>query len=333
MTGCPLNEPELREFAKLPNPARTKEIIGFLREKAGLPPLKPEQLNLLDIDDKDTSPKALKGVPSPFNFQLTSRGTISIAENSANWPVLPQPSSAKDHEQRLEACKMVATDLIEELQRGAYQARREYLASLQKYEARLPSGSNEGNILLADAAARTLRNLFAAEVDILSPAFSSALKTFLEQHIGLRTFYPEIASFYSDVQDGRLSAPLPIDAVDGFVKGVQQYTPTVFEPDVIEALDETGEIPVSISQAGAGSAEGTASISPPPDPLGEVEPKKARDVAVAGVINKLWEVFTSSEKLNKSIEAWIKASQTLGPYAKTVLRWLETFLQSGNHHP
>jgi hypothetical protein len=273
--------------------------------------------------------KALENVPSPFDFSLTAQGTISVEESSTNWPTLPLSTSLRDHEQRLEACHIVANDIIEELDNGAYQARHQYLTSLKKYATRLPTQAGDGNILLADAAARTLRTLFAAEQDILSPAFASSLKTFLEQHIGLRAFYPEIASFYSDVQDGKLSSPLPLDAVDVFVQGVQEYTPTIFDPSVADAIGETAEVEGAVSiSVGDKSQLPPSHVTPPPDPLGEIEPRKARDFALASTINKLWKIFNSADKINNAIGAWIAAGDKLGPPAKAIIKWLYEYVNS-----
>jgi hypothetical protein len=74
---------------------------------------------------------------------------------------------------------------------------------------------------LADAEARRVRDLWVNDLDSISAGLASLLKIFLEQHIGLRPYYPEIEKFYRDVQTGRIETPLPQDAVDGFVKGVR----------------------------------------------------------------------------------------------------------------
>jgi hypothetical protein len=97
-----------------------------------------------------------------------------------DWPVFPQPSSEKDHRDRLETCRILARDILAALRAQKYQVRGEYADGLANYESRLPNGPGEGNVLLADAEARTLRELFAAEANVLSFGFAAKLKTLLE---------------------------------------------------------------------------------------------------------------------------------------------------------
>src|SRR4030095_7556071 len=112
------------------------------------------------------------------------------------------------HANRLDACRTLSGDLAHALSAKKYNARSDYAETLGKYAQRLPQQPGDGNILLADAAARTLRDMFAAEVDILPIGLAAGLKTLLEQHIGLRVYYPEIEQFYRDVQTGHIEAPL-----------------------------------------------------------------------------------------------------------------------------
>jgi hypothetical protein len=100
--------------------------------------------------------------------------------------------------------------------------------------------------VLSDAAATELRNLFAAETDILSPAIASRLKTWLEHHMALRPFYPEIERFYAAAAQGRLIVPLPMDAVEGFTNIVTSNTPRFFEPNVIEGLTKAERPPLNV---------------------------------------------------------------------------------------
>ncbi|TPV97888.1 MAG: hypothetical protein USCAAHI_02689 [Beijerinckiaceae bacterium] len=122
-----------------------------------------------------------------------------------------------------------------------WNARPDYAETLDQYVAYLPVQSEEGNFLLADAEARVIRSMFAAEAKILPVPLATNLKVFLEQHIGLRSYYPETEDFYESVRSGHLEAPLPIDAVEGFILGVRDNTPTVFEPNVSQALEEVAQ--------------------------------------------------------------------------------------------
>jgi hypothetical protein len=105
-----------------------------------------------------------------------------------------------------------------------------YAEILDQYVAHLPNQLEEGNFLLADAKARIIRSMFAAEQDSLPVPVAAELKVLLEQHIGLPAYYPATEDFYESVRSGYLERPLPIDATEGLIQGVRDYTPTFFEP-------------------------------------------------------------------------------------------------------
>src|SRR5262249_47905525 len=150
-----------------------------------------------------------------------------------------------------------------------------------------------GNILLSDAAARELRNLFAAEADILSAAIASRLKTWLEQHMALRPFYPEIQRFYAAAAQGRLTAPLPMDAVEGFTNLVKGNTPRFFEPNVIEGLTKTERPPLGVVSPQVEYSGAEMAILPPNDPLDAPSPHRTHSFSVASTINSLTKVALS----------------------------------------
>jgi hypothetical protein len=279
---------------------------------------------------KYSPPPPLPDIPSALGFGWTDAGTIVIVSSSANWPVFPLPKSEKDHRNRLEACRTLAEDLVLALNAQVYQVRSEYSHCLKRYSSRLPINSGDGNILLADAEARTLRTLFAADANILAAGFASQLKTFLEHHIGLRPYYPEIEKFYRDVQSGRIETPLPQDAVDGIVKGIKANTPIVFDPSVSAAIEGAAQPAPSVGKPSADElpAPDPNQVTPPADPLKELDPKKARDFTFGGIVNALWKVFLEGEKVPKAGEGWNTAANTLQPYVAAILEWLKSFTGS-----
>ncbi len=276
--------------------------------------------------EKYQPPKPLADIPSAFGFGWTDAGTIRIVSSPANWPVFPLPTSERDHRDRLEACRILAQDMISALKARRYQTRGEFLEGLEKYAFRLPQAPGDGNILLADAEARTLRNLFAAEGQILSPGFAARLKTFLEQHIGLRPFYPEVGKFYRDVQSGRIEMPPPQDAVEGFIKGVQDHTPSVFDPSVTGAVEVCAQPAPEIAPPGQRPPADPSQPEPPADPLKELDPKKAHDFTFGGVVNALWKVYLEGDKVPKAAEGWKKAGDALQPFVEPILKWLRSFM-------
>lgn len=270
-------------------------------------------------------PKSLSGVPSVFGYGWSESRTIVVRPSSADVPRFPFPSSERDHAHRLGACRVLAEDLIADLRRQCWNVRDDYRLELKKYVDRLPDAANGGSILLADAAARSLRDLFAAEVDILPPPLGARLKTVLEQHMGLRPYYPEIEIFYRDVQAGHLNAPLPLDAVEGVVRAVQKHTPDIFDPSVVSAIDE-GSRPARTFVHEESKATPVAQPAPPRDPLGELDISKAHDFQVAGIVNNLWRVFAAGEKIHNAGGAWRATYDALAPPVGQVLNWLRSFL-------
>jgi hypothetical protein len=329
--GCPIDNVELRGIGRDPNPRRTTQSIALVRRISG------EADHEVDAESQSESPdvEPIENIPSPFTFQLSVKGTIAVTASPGNFPFLPHKTSQRDHGKRLNACRTLADDLISDLSASTFNVRSDYKSSLQKYSTRLPTQDGDGNILLADAEARTLRSLFAAEAPILPPGFGSKLKTFLEHHIGLRVFYTEIASFYHDVQTGRIEAPLPLDAIDGVIEGVRNFTPEVFEKSVGEAL-ETGTETLPTVQAIPAAEMPPADPNqplPPRDPLGEVDAQKAKEFATAGVVNNLWKAFRAGEKVYKALDGWMKAGEALRPHVQSILHWLSHFSPHGGGPP
>ena len=271
----------------------------------------------------------VEGVHAPLSFAWSDALRITVVSGTANWPVLPLPSSERDHAQRLDTSHTLARDLAKALAGGKYNAREEYGEALRLYDERLPTKLREGNILLADAEARTLRQLFAAETSILPVPFAARLKILLEQHIGLRVFYPEIARLYSDVKTGTIETPLPQDAVDGFMEGVHANTPEIFDPSVTTAVAEVATPPPAVTQLEDAPPIEPSTPMPPPDPLGELDPHKTRAYSIAGTINELWKAFRQGETIVKDSKAWYEAYVYLSEKVGPVLDWLRHFFSDG----
>jgi hypothetical protein len=277
----------------------------------------------------------IDNVPSPITFDISKVGTIILASNQGGLPVFTRHATAEDHAKLLDVAISLARDLVKDLGARKYQARSDYQECLQKYCERLPARPSSGNILLADAEARTLRSLFGAEAQILDPAFAAKLKTFLEQHIGLRVFYSEIESFYRHVHAGRLERPLPMDAIDGVIKVVEEYSPRVFDVSVGRAIEGETVEPASTASIPENELppENKSQPVPPADPLGTIDPKKAREFGLAGTVNNLWKAFVEGEKVYKSIDGWRKAGESLRPYVSEILAWLYKFMGDGGGIP
>ena len=198
---------------------------------------------------------------------------------------------------------------------------------LTNYVAYLPKQPEEGNFLLADAKARVIRSLFAAEQDFLPAPFAAELKVLLEQHIGLRAYYPATEEFYESVRSGHLETPLPMDAVEEFIHGVKDNTPTFFEPPVADILENTARpVPAISPVALEAPISEIAQPAPPPDPLGEVDPEKSRRFTLGSAVNALWKAVRSGDEAGKTVEGWSKVIATLGPNVVPILEWLRSVL-------
>lgn len=273
------------------------------------------------VSPTSSVPDAVENVPSSVDY-VWAGNRIVVGPNLASLPQFPSASSERDHTRRLDACALQATDLLRDLERRSWQIREDYRIHVGRYLERLPKRPGSGNILLADAAARILRDLFAAELSILPSPFKATLKALLQQHAALRPFYPEIDSFYRAVRTGRIEETLPLDAVDGIIEVVREQTPEIFDEAVSAAIMEASEPEPDVPPGEAVPVQADEPILPPPDPLGEFDRGKAHDIQVAGVLNRLWKVFTSADKMQSSTAAWIKAYNDLsGPVAQFVA-WL-----------
>jgi len=270
-------------------------------------------------------PEPVGNAPSAISFGWSSQGTITVVLGERNFPAFPFKGGEQDHTNRLEACRSLASDIARALESGRWNARPDYPETLQSYLAYLPAKLGEGNFLLADAQALILREMFAADADTLQIALASKLKILLQHHIGLRAYYPAVEEFYESVRKGYLAAPLPMDAIEEFIHGVRGYTPDVFEPNVAETF-EAAEAPIPQIAPEAEGAPPSAQISPPPDPLGEINPEKSQQYIVASSVNDLWKVFSAGEKVSKNVEGWKGAYETLTPVVPLILDWLRTFL-------
>lgn len=175
----------------------------------------------LEQEPPPSLPEPIENVRSAVSFNWTSKATITVVSGPENWPAFPFKSGEQDHKNRLEACRSLATDTARSLRNGRSNARPDYAETLDQYVAYLPVQPEGGNFLLADAEASIIRGMFASDANILPVPLAQKLKVLLEQHIGLRAYYPATEDFYESVRSGHLEAPLPIDAVEGFIQGVR----------------------------------------------------------------------------------------------------------------
>lgn len=320
----PSNEKLQAYFAPLRQPSLFDEVRADVEPSLEL----AQELSdptLSEKPDKAVAPVAVEDVPSAIDY-VWQDGRVVVGPDLASVPSFPSAGSRRDHAIRLEVCIVQARDLAADLDRRRWQVREDYKLQIDRYIDRLPRDEGSGNILLADGTVRIIRDLFAAEQSILPLPFAAGLKALLQHHAALRPFYPEVESYYRAVRTGRIEETLPLDAVESIFAVVREQTPMLFGESVSAALNEASareNVPASIEGDGGRVDE---TISPPPDPLGSLDPKKAHDFQIAGVLNRLWKVFTSSEKIHSSLSGWTKTYNELSGPVTEIVRWLRSFL-------
>jgi hypothetical protein len=205
-----------------------------------------------------------------------------------------------------------------------FNVRDGYGQILSDYIKYLPSSSRNRNLLFADQEARILRDLFAADAEILPPEFAARLRAMLQGHIW------HCACSTRGLSDFTMTcvSAEPIDAVER-ITAIVAEDPEVFDISVGQALSDAAQpLPASLAEAPHGPPHGS-DLQPPPDPLGTLPTEKAQGYMRAGTINRLWAVFQKGEALNKNSDAWAKMGRQLVPHVRPILEWLSTFFSSG----
>jgi hypothetical protein len=195
------------------------EIAGRLR---GQPSLHTEKFT---GDDVSTDPEPVEGIEAPVVILRRRDGRIGAEPGSLGAPDLRPPLTVEDHARLLSACRSRAKRLHVTASAQGFQGRRDYADGALAYLEWLPEAPGTGNILLADGEVRLLSKLFAADQMILPTGFAAQLAVLLEDHIGLRVFYPELERHYLAVRTGRLvySAMLWMRFSTRFVQTHQRF--------------------------------------------------------------------------------------------------------------
>lgn len=274
----------------------------------------------------------VEGVNSPIVILQRPDGRIGAEPGSLAAPDLPPPLTPEDHARSLSACRSRAGRLRVTASAQGFQARRDYADGISAYLEWLPAAPGTGNILLADGEARLLSKLFTADEGTLPTGFAAQLAVFLEDHIGLRVFYPELERHYLAVRTGRLTTPLQRDAVEGVQRAIRANTPIVFHESVSAVVDETAKpVPeVKPSRPENAPAFDPNLPRPPKDPIADVDPAKTRSFILASTVNRIWGLLLKGKDLPTAIEGWHKAYEQIKPHIGPVLGWLKLFWSGGD---
>ena len=270
-------------------------------------------------------PPPAENVSAPFTFGWNAAHRVTITAGPLNVPVFLHAGGDKDHRERLDACRKTASRLVADLAAQKFNVRGAYRESLERYFEDLPTAPGEGNFLMADCEARTLRGLFEDDAAALPRDLAERLNRVLEFTIALRPYYEGVGRFYEDVKSGALSTPLPRDAVEGFAATVREYSPEVFESEVSEGLSKVErELPPEQPPPPGPPPEGV--LAPRADPIDAPDPRKAHDYGVASSINAIYATFLKGKDLAVAVKGWDEIAQKLGEHAGPVIEFLKNFL-------
>jgi hypothetical protein len=310
-----------------------KTSLNFLARQvvyANLVDVPPDQFEERVLDAVRSGSAGIvpvSSVSSPVRHTWNEKAKLAV-EGSA-LADLNVGRGAGDLTKLLKAARMLGTNLLERAEGPQFNYSKKYGECLQSYVEEIPSGTDDGNIFLADAMARTLRNLFAAEADILDSAFSSELQTFLECHFGVRPYYPELGEFYASVMDGMLVAPLDLDTVNELIASIVSHTPSQFDSSVSDVLNkEESSAPPVVREADAGPRRrSNATPEPPRDPLGNFSRQLSRDQLLARTVNGMWRTFLKGRDIVPEVEQWRRAYESMEPHVAVILDYLRKSLR------
>jgi hypothetical protein len=300
---------------------------GMLAKRLEALPLGPHPI--------EEDPRPIEGIASPIAVLVRADGRIGIDAGALATPTLPGAIAVEDHASVVLACRRNADSLRVLASAPSFQGRSDYANALAEHLEWLPDAPRKGNVLLADTAARILNKLFTAEQDILPLGFAVRLTTFLENHIALRAYYPELERHYQTVITGRLMRPLARDVVDSIQRTISDHTPAVFEDSVSAAINDVAKPIPEIRPLNTEDAPSRDPNRPRPpgDPVTDVDPIKLREFTFASTVSRIWSVLQKGKDLPTTIEGWQKAYEQMRPYVGAILNWLREFLSGGRVPP
>jgi len=267
----------------------------------------------------------LPDIDSPFTYGWNSSLRVTVVAGAQNLPFYRYFSSEKDHRRALEACRARAERLLKSLREGRYNARPEYLETLEYYVEDLPKAPGVGNILLAYDDARILHSMFLADADYLPEGFASQLKSVIGNQFALDGFYDLVSRHEQAVNTGNWTQPFPMEAAQSFFGAVEENTPRFFERDVGEGLRRversappSAPAPATPKEPGAN----WAATQPPVLPPGMPDAAHSHRRQIATAANALWSVFLKGKDLPVALEGWTQAAHKLGENIGPILDFL-----------
>ena len=275
---------------------------------------------------------------APYSYEWTSEHKIALDGDALDAILVPEPRSPDDAKNRLEAAKKAASDLLGDLSTNGFQVPEAYKRSLERYVEALP-GSADGAIYVADQEMRTLRDDLEDDLKQgINTRFANRLKRIIEQHYGLRPYYPDLLNFYDDVKAGELVEPPPLEAFEKLDDTIRDNTPDVFDDSVQRSLNrldvpddrpEKYESPVQSPT----TDEAIEATDLPVDPIKDIDPERARQNAKAGALQKIGKTLDTAEKGAKNIERVKKVAKTFKETGRPIWDFIRSLGENGGDVP
>lgn len=277
---------------------------------------------ILDAINAAPLPNPVENAPSPISFEWNDAARLAVVSGKQSQTAFPYVSSEADHARTLDATRKQFDRLLAALDDQRLNVRGQYREAVKNYLGDLPTGPGVGNMILADAEYRILCDLFIADTHSLPPGFAARLKAALQQHKGLRPFYPEIERFYQAVRHSTLEEPLPQEAVQRLVRIVNENTPQIFESNVSAGIAKVDRERPKIESCADEPLLSPEDIRPEPDPLGQLQPLQSYSYSVASTANAMYGAFLSGRNSKKPIPGWSAVATQIGESMQPIIDWL-----------
>lgn len=262
------------------------------------------------------APKPYDHLPAPLDFRA-GNGKIRVQPSTdTEARRVFSSDDQEDLQLRSDACRKLATRIIKYLGERSHNVEGIYLSSLIEYRSNVPTKSKRGNMLLADAEMRSIKEYAARDRDFLPDQMRENLERLIELHIALRSFYPSVSRLYKDFRVGSIETSLAYEAI-GQVRSIVSDASDIFDESVVSALDSVSPSDRLVHQA-------TERSFNTPDPVGEVSANTAKSAMYVGTLNRLWKAFLAMGDVVKAASAWRAAYDQLSPHVATLLKLVRT---------
>jgi len=270
-------------------------IIEYIAQRLGLDPATKELL-----------PEAATGVAAPIPVDVVQDNKVAIVAGAQNTPNIKSKKSSVKFEKLHHDCLKYAEELRNTLGDTDCSVRGAYRESIERYLEDFPTIAGQGNMLLADSEARSLRGLLDEERDSLPPAIVDGLHRFFVAHQSICVFYDGVGQFYEQVRTGVL-APRLEETVVEFLAAIEQ-SPDFIDAAVVRAFREV-DLDFKRLDVIAARLEIEKAVVPA-DPI-SLSPLRAWHYGVIGAMNAIYAAYRATKAPVGRTSSWLLSGQAL----------------------